>query len=533
MTKNTKIAAIVSAAALLVIGASMTSFAATGWQQEDGTWRYYDKSGNVVTSTWEKSGSQWFWLDENGDMAEDVIVEDNDNYYYVGTNGAMATNQWVEVDNSDDDDEDAPATVWYYFQNNGKAYKASSSSGNTSFKTINGKKYAFDSDGKMLFGWVNSDSTRATGDNGWEEAVYYCGNSDDGAQMYNSWGQIHVIDDDEDDEDQDYWFYFQSNGKKYSPAVSNYSSDKIYQKTINGRKYTFADDGHMLSEWVATPYDATVTDASLYSYFSSPEDGAKVVKGWFRVLPDENFDYDDSDEADANERWFYADGSGNLITSKIKTINGKKYAFDENGEMLWGLRWLQFDENGDMSGYSTDEIDDTEKLEAFTFNDDLDQEIYTEGKSGLYYFGDEVADGSMKTGAVNLTVDGDSYSFKFKASGSYKGVGLDGKDGNSYYINGRKVKADSDVKYQIYEIELDEDGNFASFKGKVAASKLMVSGAGESDKYAGSKSAINSDGNYILISSNGTLVKSGTKKDGDDYKIVVTKSQVVGIYQEY
>ena len=37
MRKQTKLVAVLSTAALLAIGASMTSFAATGWQEEDGT----------------------------------------------------------------------------------------------------------------------------------------------------------------------------------------------------------------------------------------------------------------------------------------------------------------------------------------------------------------------------------------------------------------------------------------------------------------------------------------------------------------
>ena len=56
MRKQTKIAAIVSAAALLAIGASMTSFAATGWQEEDGTWVYYNRAGEKVANSWEDSG---------------------------------------------------------------------------------------------------------------------------------------------------------------------------------------------------------------------------------------------------------------------------------------------------------------------------------------------------------------------------------------------------------------------------------------------------------------------------------------------
>jgi len=148
MRKQTKIAAVFSAAALLAVGAAMTSFAATGWQEENGSWVYYNKYGEKVTQQWAKSGDKWFYLDDNGNMLTDAIVDDNGSLFYVDANGVMVTNRWVEVDNSNDDSEYAPPTVWYYFQNNGKAYKANSESSKTSFKTINGKKYAFDADGQ-------------------------------------------------------------------------------------------------------------------------------------------------------------------------------------------------------------------------------------------------------------------------------------------------------------------------------------------------------------------------------------------------
>ena len=45
MRKQTKVVAVASAAALLAIGGAMTSFAAQGWVEEDGTWYYYDKDG--------------------------------------------------------------------------------------------------------------------------------------------------------------------------------------------------------------------------------------------------------------------------------------------------------------------------------------------------------------------------------------------------------------------------------------------------------------------------------------------------------
>jgi len=549
MTKNMKIAAIVSAAALLAIGASMTSFAATGWQEEDGTWKYYDKYGEAVTDTWEKSGSNWFYLDDNGDMATDSLIEDDDNYYYVDANGAMVTNNWVQMDNSDDDDEDAPATVWYYFQNNGKAYKAPTTS-KTSFKTINGKKYAFDEDAKMLFGWVDAESTRQTGDDAWKEGTYYCGDENDGAENYNSWAHLAVVDDREDDEDQDYWFYFGSNGKKYYYN----KTEGFYEKTINGKKYSFDVYGKMLSEFVATGDDqygigdntASVSDSGSATlngvkYFSSAEDGARATKGWFRVVPNAMFDQADSEDYDDNARWFYADGKGFFYEDAIKTINGKKYAFDSNGEMVWGLRYISFDSKGDIDTIE-DEIDDSDKLDAAT---DVEKNTHSwvSDKDGVYFFGDEVTDGAEKTGTQTVTVDGDSYSFNFKTTGSAKGQGIQGKKDNAFYVNGRKVKADSDDKYDIYTYN-DTSKVMSKESVKDLFGKQEQSGTwADTTDYKGDKGgtqnkffadAYASDGEYayIVIGSSGQWVKSGTKKDGNDYKIVVKKSQVCGIYYE-
>ena len=551
MTKNTKIAAIASAAALLAIGASMTSFAATGWQEEDGTWVYYDRYQDRVTDTWEKSGNNWYYLNGDGEMATDELIEYSDNYYYVDANGAMVTNQWVEMDNSDDDDEDAASTVWYYFQNNGKAYKAPTS-GKTSFKTINGKKYAFDEDGKMLWGWVNETATRETGDDAWKNATYYCGSSDDGAQMYNSWGYIHVIDDREDDEDQDYWFYFGSNGKMYTRPDDK---EGYYEKTINGAKYTFDEYGKMLSEFVASgtnskPDDddsVDVADGGV-KYFRTKEEGARYTKGWFRVVPDKMFDSKDSEDNDDEARWFYADGKGKLYNNAIKTINGKKYAFDVDGEMLWGLRYLEFT-NGEMTYYSPDELDSTDDVEEYTYSDTtIAEQAIDEGeeKDGLYAFGDEVTDGAMKTGSQTLTIDGESYSFLFKSNGTAKGVGQKGKKDNAFYVNGRKVKADSDSKYEVYTA--DEYGNIKT-KLTFAEVKTLLESQTEkdnTDKYYGNKgktqdpffdAAYNTEGYeneyaYVVISSSGQYAKSGTKKDGNDYKFVLKNGQLYGIYYE-
>ena len=92
MRKQTKLVAVLSTAALLAIGASMTSFAATGWQEEDGTWVYYNRDEERAVEEWKKSGDNWFWLDDNGEMAIDQLIEDDDDYYYVNEAGAMVSN---------------------------------------------------------------------------------------------------------------------------------------------------------------------------------------------------------------------------------------------------------------------------------------------------------------------------------------------------------------------------------------------------------------------------------------------------------
>ena len=196
MKKQTKLVAVLSTAALLAIDASMTSFAATGWTEEDGTWVYYDRNGDKVTDKWAKSGNNWYYLDSNGEMAVDTLIEDGDNYYYVDVDGVMAANQWVAIDNEDAGQDDEPEHYWYYFQANGKALKQGDNS-NVALKTINGKKYAFDDEGKMLYGWVKSDDASRidnSDNDAFKEADYYFGGEDDGA-MTTGWLLVDVTYD--------------------------------------------------------------------------------------------------------------------------------------------------------------------------------------------------------------------------------------------------------------------------------------------------------------------------------------------------
>lgn len=460
------------AAALFTIGASMTSFAAQGWTEENNSWVYYNNDGDRATDSWKKSGDSWFYLDDDGQMVDNQLVESDGNYYYVNSNGAMVTNEWRELPSDDDNDEDGQSTYWYYFGSNGKAYKATNS-GKTNFKSVKiasgeVRDYAFDTEGRMLFGWVNEDAARVTGDDAWKEGTYFLGEANDGAKTSNAWKSIDVEDNDNSKENFDgkYWFYFGANGKKM----------KDTSKTINGRKYRFNEYGAAESEWYEKATSATASNGN--QYYNLPEQ-SWLAKGWFKTVPSETIDAEAYDNGD--EYWFYSNTSGDLVTSQIKTINGLRYAFNEKGEMLDGLYKLTFDSSRNITSY--DEIETEADFPA----------VGDEGE--VYYFGTSPKEGAMATGKTTIDIDGEKYTYNFRKSGSNKGAGYNGINDDSIYIQGRMLKADKDDKYKV--IEFNDKEYLVSTSGKLAKNKSNVQ---------------DGDGKYYKTNSDGTIKESGYEK---------------------
>ena len=544
MRKQTKIAAIVSAAALLAIGASMTSFAATGWQEEDGTWVYYNRAGEKVANSWEYSGDNRFYLDDAGNMATDSLIEDNDDYYYVDANGAMVRNRWVAIDNESAGEDNQPDVWWYYFQANGKAYKNSHASGTIFKRVINGKTYCFDEDGKMQYGWVKKDDgVTDYDDNAYQEAEYYFGDENDGA-MSIGWREIALSDvaDAEDeqpgdsywDSDQVRWFYFKASGAKQTSSTN---------KTINGRKYGFDQYGRMIADWHnnslgAATYQnasrrgssnnaastATASYAKDFMYFSSPEDGARFTKGWFKVVPGYYLNYADYDNG--TDRWYYADGNGNLYAGQIKTIKGKKYAFDLKGGMIYGLALLRTD-GSTIYEYADNEnkYDSQDKFMETARNMSSDW--------AFYYFSDnEDKDGSMKTGTQKISLDGESFSFNFKKGGTKKGQGVTGLSEKKYYLGGMLLTADADNKIEVVNkttLEKITVSKLISDLGLTGVDASKKIGQANKGDVIYTNTGVDTDGanltaltgNYVVVNVSGTVVKSGSKVDGDGFKVVL------------
>ena len=587
MKKQTKLVAVLSTAALLAIGASMTSFAATGWAEEDGTWVYYDRNGDKVTDKWAKSGNNWYYLDNNGEMAIDTLIEDGDNYYYVDVNGVMAANQWVAIDNEDAGDDNEPEHYWYYFQANGKALK-NGDNNKVALKTVNGKKYAFDDEGKMLYGWVKSDDASRIDDtdgDAFKDGDYYFGGEDDGA-MTTGWVLMDITYNEatsdteiapvfNDDEDQSRWFYFKSNGKK----IKAEGDDIQKGKTINGKKYEFDQYGVMTAEWsldVKKASDAGVRDAystqatnsnartaqysHLWRYFNSVEDGSRVSKGWFKVVAAEYMNYDkNNDDEDA---WYYADGNGRIYTAAFKTIKGKKYAFREDGRMVNGLKFIKQNNAGEIIGV----VADDNTGHPFDTEDDFvkNAPYWNENGYYCYYFGDG-DDGAMRTNKTNITIDGDSFNFYFEKSGGHKGAGKTGEKDKKYYQSGMLLKAGSDEKYQVVKtldaandtndsneaisgyMKLDDVKAFLDEVGVTSTtnpSSVTLSSYGISKKAddidelyiipSTDQDGQNVAGKYFLVNTSGKVVDNKSRnRDGNDYYYCVnTSGNIVAIYTE-
>ena len=367
----------------------------------------------------------------------------------------------------------------YYFGSTGKAYK------NSKGKTINGKKYGFDEDGKMLFGFVD-DSLKIVNDDSDDpvlDCVYYFGTNEDGAR-HSGWLQYTDALSDDDYTEDYYWFYFNtSNGKKVTDPTKN----------INGKKYGFDSNGVMNFKWAAS---TKVNNQTLTSWYGKLEDGSLAKNKWIWNKP-----YDDAylpgtreDVNDETERWFRSDASGNLVKGQTKKINSKWYAFDEDGVMRTGLiRLSQPSVSGAKITDSETQCYDSDVITG----KDIKAETDANAARSLHYFSeDEEKDGSMKTGTMKIELADDEYTFCFtKTTGAAK----HGYDSSSkkVYNNGILLKAGDD-------------------KYCVVANPDVVEGT--KDKY--------------LVGSTGNVVKAVNKyKDANDMYFIIGKDGE--IYKTY
>lgn len=419
----------------ITTSASLSAFAAhkEGWVQEKEGWYYYDKSGEVVEDTWKTDSSKnFFYLGEDGKMVTSSLVESGDSIYFVDEHGVQVKNQWRLVDVENDDHEKEPR--WFYFGSNGKAYE-------DGWKTINGKKYSFDDDCYMNYGWLDAEGNMVDSDgefdeNAWKEATYYCGNNTTGWRVQDQWISVTDFDDSDEYENKEIlWVYFDQNGKKVTEK----------SKTINGKKYMFDENGAMVSEWYGS---ATASDAQ-YKFYDE-ESGSLAKDKWFQAVP--SIEQDEEDYNNDTLRWFYASRSGETYKDTIKKINGKYYIFDEYGIMRTGF--ILVDENKKI----VEVLGDAEEDEMPSAEDIKGLEL---SEGDLMYFD---ATGARRDGKITVNLDDDKHTMKFTKGG----VAIHGASDNYLYDHGILIKAE-DYKYEI--VTVDDKDYLVNKSGKIQKAK--------------------------------------------------------------
>ena len=447
MRKQTKIAAVVSAAALLALGASITSFAAAKgtWMMVDGEWYCYDKNGEAYENKFCSSNGKEYYVGEDGQLVRSSWVDGtNGEYYFVNSSGAKITNDWRLTTPYDDDSADEE---WYYFKADGKMAT------NTKI-AYKGKTYFFDAAGKMLTGWVTADGTQVANEENSinKDYTYYCG--EDGARLEKAWIYTTepTTEDAEADADEN-WYYLKSNG---NPVVNK------KQNNPKGQSYIFDEQGVMLYGWVAKL--ATNSDAAYEKidkegtknelgsseyekiYFCGGEDDGHVKKNkWIKTWRPENT-YDEDEDEDMY--WYWIKNNGEVYVPSDSDATAQKYklgdgSMDKKGDEIGiakygvGSKDYFFNMNGEMMSQFMDVIRlNTNKIK----------------QTGVYYLGGD-NDGSMKTGTQTITDEnGDSYKFCFGTKEDEKGRGFTGNKSNKLYYKGLLLKAEDD-KYAVATVD--------------------------------------------------------------------------------
>ena len=524
MRKQTKIAALVSAAALLAIGASMTSFADWVGPLEDGSYEYHDSDGIAVTDEWRTGKSSrdgqpyYYYLDSDGKMATDTLVESGEHLYYVNENGEKATNYWYKVENTEaiTVNEITPTYLYYYFDKNGQALTGGRKEAYKSNTDQTKTYFYFDDEGHMMSGWIND--------------TYYCSGEDEG-YMLTGWQELtvpaEVVDSGEpvNPDTDTAWYYFGSDGKMYKSSrsylpMSNTNSKKTW--------FEFDENGCLLeNKWGKLP--ATLNDAGRvvegtigYYYV---EDGY-AADGWVKA------DYDGA-EADTNddhsETWFYftngkaynfagedAEENYNPATASNATnIKSIKVWNEDNG----GFESVE----GDATLYAARSI----KGKTYLFNEfgeyvtgvyKIEGTVYRKGSSqsigdGIYYF--DLAndkEGSMKTNKQVVTNQyEESRNYLFESSG--KAVTDQIKGGVLYDHNGLREDAEEGSWQIIYISDLLSDGSKSIVSDKDAVTD-------EGKKYAENKKYVFEADDRIIVSASGRVKESGSVTiDGTKYYI--------------
>ncbi len=453
-------------------GAMAKGWLNTGTEAEP-VWYYLNPNskarsyGRIMTG-WQTIGGKKYYFDEDGVMQHDAWQDS----FYLTHDGPVATGFQTMKDSAGND-------ATFYFDPNTKS--RSYGRALTGWRTISGKRYLFDDEGRMQTGWVMDHSfymreeaakkaPRGSMVTGWLNAgteadpVWYYLNpnskarsygravtgwqtigkkkycfADDGVMKHDTWEDSFYLTHDGPVatgwlEEGGFWYYLEPNtkSKSYGRALTGW-------RTIKNRRYLFDDAGHLLTGW----YDDS---------FYLKEDGkggadlGSMVTGW---IEDDGF-------------WYYLNPNTKARNYGRKmygwqTIGKKKYFFDDYGRMAHDA-W-QDDYYLNESGTIATGLVTTADGSTYYLNPNTKAKNYGRALTGWqqtggkwYFFDDS---GKMLSGA--WTEDG----FYLTAEGPMAAGCWQTLDGKRYYFD---AKGKTLSGWQMVEGEkyfFNEDGSIA------------------------------------------------------------------------
>ena len=426
MRKQTKIAAVVSAAALLALGASMTSFAASKgtWMMVDGEWQCYGKNGDAYENTFCSSNGKEYYVGEDGQLVRSSWVEYDSSYYFVNSSGANITNDWRLTTPYDDDSADEDE-YWYYLK------KTTGKPATGKQSNINGQIYLFNNEGQMQHGWVAATDTNGAQfvqlDKEDDEksmsaagnaAVYYCGDEDDGHAKKNKWTKTWPPDNTSEEDDDKEWFWFDKDGVLFRSGENKGS--------------------------------ATASDAWKY----------KLDEGTLKKDTNESTGVISKKKVSSKDYWSTKDG---VMLSKFYLINDAMYYFggSDDGSMKTGSQSIK-DNTGDTYKFYFYTKDQAASYKTPDGKHGLSKGAGVVGNQGnkLYWYGLPIQADDYKYQVATITINGTDYSFIVNSNGTIQhSANTEYKeDGEVLVKTGAYTQKDKDGKDVVIPTTFVKDG---------------------------------------------------------------------------
>ena len=426
MRKQTKIAAVVSTAALLALGASMTSFAASKgtWMMVDGEWYCYDKNGDAYTNVFCSSNGKEYYVGDDGQLVRSAWVEYDGSYYFVNSSGAKITNDWRLTTPYDDDSADEDE-YWYYLK------KTTGKPATGKQSNINGQIYLFNNEGQMQHGWVAATDTNGAKfvqlDKEDDEksmsaagnaAVYYCGDEDDGHAKKNKWTKTWPPDNTSEEDDDKEWFWFDKDGVLFRSGENKGS--------------------------------ATASDAWKY----------KLDEGTLKKDTNESTGVISKKKVSSKDYWSTKDG---VMLSKFYLINDAMYYFggSDDGSMKTGSQSIK-DNTGDTYKFYFYTKDQAASYKTPDGKHGLSKGAGVVGNQGnkLYWYGLPIQADDYKYQVATITINGTDYSFIVNSNGTIQhSANTEYKeDGEVLVKTGAYTQKDKDGKDVVIPTTFVKDG---------------------------------------------------------------------------